>query len=210
MKNSLIKRDDKGQRSPATQADKDTDFEKKLATFRKKTFRPELVEVPFRCSKTGDRAVYIYEKGKPDEKYRLIETRKIEIVESSPIGRFFSNPKSTRTVKSYNSDDFNDIGRACPWCGSDRFVVDCPNCHEATCGGTTRRLESGSEQHTCHPGCKANFSLGPATRFSGGKPESRGVLDGPGKKSKRTREKAHKALPNSASREIEIPKPRKS
>ena len=158
------------------------DFGDKLANLRKATGRPETVEIPMRCSVTGNSATFIYTRMDAGEKFKLAQTIK-GANGSNGAGALFANLLHRDVPPTqYGVQEFDGSGRVCPWCGNDRFVVDCPQCHEATCGGTIRILANGQEQHTCHPDCLHVSTLGPATHMSGGKASSRGVVDGSGKK----------------------------
>lgn len=160
---------------------KDLSFEDKLANLRKATGKPETIEVPMRCSLTGERAIYVYMRMHPQEKYRLAATNKVETGKSR-FALFDGLGARKRALKAIDVNEFDSCGRACPWCGNDRFVVDCPECHEATCGATIEVLAGGQERHRCHPDCGHYSMLGPAAYMSGGKPDRRGTLDPPRRK----------------------------
>lgn len=97
-------------------------------------------------------------------------------------GFLASLARKREVAMKFDAREFDNAGRACPYCGNDRLVVDCSECHEATCGGTIRVLANGEEQHTCHPDCGHVALLGPATHITGGKADRRGVLGGGGHK----------------------------
>lgn len=154
-------------------AQQDAGFEDKLTSLRKTHGIKERVEVPFRCSQTGGKALYIYERVDPRELFRLVETKKV-LEEPKAMGFFNrSTGASASNPSGYDSNAFDNAGRSCPWCASNRFVVDCPKCHEATCGGTIRTKPNDQEWHRCHPECGYGAELGPAHKVQGRKSQSR-------------------------------------
>lgn len=174
-------------------------FQDKLANLRKVTGRPETVEIPMRCAVTGGRAVLTYTRMHAGEKFRLTESARIEGEAQSGIFGGLLDRK--RPAIKFDVNEFLSAGRACPWCGNARFVVDCPNCHEATCGGTIITLKNGEEQHRCHPDCGHVTLLGPATHMTGGRPDRRGVLDG-GQRPAIGRQEARLKLPGRTPRAL--------
>jgi hypothetical protein len=145
MKRKLINWTGASSASTSGKESQKLNFEDKLANLRKATGRPETVEVPMRCAITGQRAMFVYTRLHAKEKFTLARTIKADKTQRAGGGFFEGLLSRRQSATQYDVDQFDSAGRTCPWCGNTRFVVDCPACHEATCGGwrRTASLSSG-------------------------------------------------------------------
>jgi hypothetical protein len=208
MKRKLINWTGASSASTSGKESQKLNFEDKLANLRKATGRPETVEVPMRCAITGQRAMFVYTRLHAKEKFTLARTIKADKTQRAGGGFFEGLLSRRQSATQYDVDQFDSAGRTCPWCGNTRFVVDCPACHEATCGGTIRFLPNGEEQHHCHPDCGHVALLKTATQISGGKPSRRGLIDdgGHAKPALASPRKRVQALPKSTPPRLAGPK----
>jgi hypothetical protein len=189
MKRKLINWTGASSASTSGKESQKLNFEDKLANLRKATGRPETVEVPMRCAITGQRAMFVYTRLHAKEKFTLARTIKADKTQRAGGGFFEGLLSRRQSATQYDVDQFDSAGRTCPWCGNTRFVVDCPACHEATCGGHVALLKT-------------------ATQISGGKPSRRGLIDdgGHAKPALASPRKRVQALPKSTPPRLAGPK----
>lgn len=153
-------------------------LEEKLANLRKAEGIPDTVEIPFRCSATGERAAHIFARAPDGEKFKLVRTVKLGAPKDT--GGWFAGLRRSKAAPPairYDLAQFDMRGRACPYCGSNRIVVHCSECGEATCGAMTVEMMNGKDLHTCHPECGAQLTLVSADYINGGKARSAGVSE---------------------------------
>lgn len=138
------------------------DFEKKVASMLKAT-ESNVIEarvIPYRCAVTGRKFSVRFER--PEGGGRFCVAR----IDKETGGLAPGHGTAEGEAETFDGDDFDLSGRACPWCGNKGVFVHCHECCETVCGGRTKII-AGEEVFTCHDACGATGAVTPYDKMHG-------------------------------------------
>jgi hypothetical protein len=148
-----------------------------IARLRQVMGKPERRVIAGACSLHGNGFSVVYERTDPRSRFTISAVEKSTADDAAaqsagPVARARAQP-----AEAFNSEDFNNAGFACPWCGNTAGRVYHHACSTTWCGGARSTDSDGAKRFTC-PRCKETFGLVTAEAIHG---NSAGAdRDGPG------------------------------
>lgn len=142
------------------------DFNEKVEALRKATGKMETRTLSCVCVRTGQHYEVIFERFSENHKFQISRIEKHEKSTAkniSPLNGLFSGSMSES--KSFDVNEFDFSGWACPYCGDDRRIH-CTACEYVVCGKRMRVLPDGREAYACHDACGNTGTLVPVERIS--------------------------------------------
>jgi hypothetical protein len=129
-----------------------------IARLRQVMGKPERRVISGACSIHGNGFSIVYERTDPRSRFKLSAVEKLTADDpadesAGPVAKARAQP-----AEAFNSQDFDNAGFACPWCGSPAGRVYHHNCSTTYCGGARTADSDGAERFTC-PSCKERFEL---------------------------------------------------
>jgi transposase len=142
------------------------EFENAVASFRKATGKPETRTIPCRCAVTGKAFDIVFERFSPGQCFQIVRIGQDEAA-SARDNASGGRPGRKPQLKSYDSDEFDWTGYACPHCGKPPGMVYCGKCGETVCAGRVLFLSDEIGFYQCHDACGAVGKLKPASHVHG-------------------------------------------
>lgn len=154
------------------------EFQNTVASFRKATGKPETRTIPCRCAVTGRAFVIIFERFSPGQSFEIV---RIELDDAGDHrGNIGGRLGRKRQLTSYDGEEFDWTGLACPHCRRRPGIVYCGNCRETVCAGRVLSCPDETRSFRCHDACGAVGKLQPCDRVQGAAASSTGNGPAPG------------------------------
>ncbi|EGE59904.1 hypothetical protein RHECNPAF_178005 [Rhizobium etli CNPAF512] len=122
-----------------------TDFDRKMAAFRKATGALETFRIGFVCAKTAEPFDVLFGRASPDDKFA------VTAIEKRGSGATGGAKSAAPSHRNFDIEAFSFAGWHCPYCASDTFVR-C-SCGQMNCRWRPLREVAGRRLYKCEPGC---------------------------------------------------------
>lgn len=129
-----------------------TDFDRKVAEFRRASGKLESCRLDFVCAKTAEPFSVLFDRASAAEKFAVAK------IEKSGATKASSSPSSLPALRSFDVSEFSFAAWRCSCCGNASFVH-CA-CGQNSCQAKVWRADDGRTYHRCEPGCGSVGELG--------------------------------------------------